>query len=93
MNRISIFVFSLFVALSLISNISAQEIRFETADGKFKITGTVGYYVANGKPVTSPHGNEKGLGVVIIRPDGKPTNPVPVKVLSKKTIKGDCGSY
>ncbi|MDB4640076.1 LamG domain-containing protein [Pirellulaceae bacterium] len=45
----------------------------------------MGYYVANGKPVESPTGEEKGLAVVIIRPDGKPTNPVPVRMLSKKT--------
>jgi hypothetical protein len=85
MNRISTVLFSLFVALALVSCADAQEIKFETADGKFKITGTVGYYVANEKPVESPTGEEKGLAVVIIRPDGKPTNPVPVKMLSKKT--------
>ncbi|MDA7928638.1 formylglycine-generating enzyme family protein [Mariniblastus sp.] len=82
--------FPLVIALLLLpfilfANAEAQEIKFETADGKFKITGTVGYYVANGKPVESPTGDEKGLSVVIIRPDGKATNPVPVKILSKKT--------
>jgi hypothetical protein len=85
MNRILIVAFAFFMALSMISNSEGQEIKFETTDGKFKITGTVGYYVANGKPVESPTGEEKGLAVVIIRPDGKPTNPVPVKMLSKKT--------
>ncbi|MDA7928641.1 hypothetical protein N9B54_01660 [Mariniblastus sp.] len=85
MNRILIAAFFLLFSFALIASSDAQEIKFETADGKFKITGTVGYYVANGKPVESPKGDEKGLAVVIIRPDGKATNPVPVKMLSKKT--------
>ena len=82
MNRLSIAAFFALFSFVLISRSDAQEIKFETADGKFKITGTVGYYVANGKPVESPKGDEKGLAVVIIRPDGKPTNPVPIKLLS-----------
>ena len=82
MNRLSIAASVLLCCFALTSKISAQEIKFETSDGKFKITGTVGYYVANGKPVESPKGDERGLAVVIIRPDGKPTNPVPVKLLS-----------
>ncbi|MDA7928639.1 C-type lectin domain-containing protein [Mariniblastus sp.] len=85
MNRMSTVLFTLFVALALFSCADAQEIKFETADGKFKITGTVGYYVANGKPVESPTGDEKGLSVVIIRPDGKSSNPVPVELLSGET--------
>ena len=82
MNRLSITASVLLCSFALTSKVYAQEIKFETADGKFKITGTVGYYVANGKPVDSPKGGEKGLAVVIIRPDGKATNPVPVKLLS-----------
>ena len=82
MNRLSIAASVLLFSFALISRSDAQEIKFETADGKFKITGTVGYYVAKGKPVDSPNGDEKGLAVVIIRPDGKPTNPVPIKLLS-----------
>ena len=85
MNRLSIAASVLLCSFALISKVYAQEIKFETADGKFKITGSVGYYVAKGKPVESPNGDEKGLAVVIIRPDGKPTNPVPVKMLSTKT--------
>jgi len=81
-NRISIAAFFAFFSFALISRSEAEEIKFETADGKLKIAGTVGYYVANGKPVESPKGDEKGLAVVIIRPDGKPTNPVPIKTLS-----------
>ena len=82
MNRLSIAAFFLLFSFALNSGSDAKEIKFETADGKFKVTGTVGYYVANGKPVESPVGDETGLAVVIIRPDGKPTNPVPVKLLS-----------
>ena len=84
-NRLSIAASVLLFSFALISRSDAQEIKFETADGKFKITGTVGYYVANGKPVESPKGDEKGLSVVIIRPDGKSSNPVPVKLLSGET--------
>ncbi|MDB4640075.1 hypothetical protein OAF56_00435 [Pirellulaceae bacterium] len=55
-NRLSIAASLLLFSFALISNSDAQEIKFETSDGKFKITGTVGYYVANGKPVASPKG-------------------------------------
>ena len=82
MNRLSIAACLWLCSFAFFSISDAKEIKFETADGKFKVTGTVGYYVANGKPVESPKGDEKGLAVVIIRPDGKPTNPVPIKLLS-----------
>ena len=59
MNRLSIAASVLLCSFALISRSDAKEIKFETADGKFKITGTVGYYVANGKPVESPRVTKK----------------------------------
>ncbi len=85
MNRLSIAACLWLCSFAFFSISDAKEIKFETADGKFKVTGTVGYYVAKGKPVESPKGDEKDLAVVIIRPDGKATNPVPIKLLSRVT--------
>ncbi|MCH1494358.1 MAG: formylglycine-generating enzyme family protein [Rubripirellula sp.] len=69
----------------LVSTSLSQDIKFETADKKFSITGKVAYFVAKGKLVDSPSGDEEGLAVVIIRPDGEPTAPVPIEILSTRT--------
>ncbi len=85
MFRISMTAILFFMSLHCASPGSAQDITFETADGKFQIVGRVSAFLVKGKAVESPAGDEEGLAVVIIKRDGKLTKPVPLILLSTKT--------
>lgn len=70
-----------------------ETIAFETADGRFSVSGEVAQFLEDGKEIERPASLDLNLSIVIRKKDGTLTKPVLLSRLSAKTLSAIKGSY